>query len=376
MTVAPIAAAGDRRVVAATKRSVQNESMFNSSEHALSLNAEGLVNVARERLSELGLRGEVLAADQADPGQNDALLRLATGSGAARTYGVAVRSRLTPELATSISLSTRLPSLLVTTYIGEPVAERLRARGIDYVDTAGNAHLAWDDVLVDVRGRRNPAVPRSRTSPSAAGAFGRAGLRVVFVLLTWPDLAARPYRVLAEASGASLGTVKAVIDELSGAGYLYRGAEGRRLARGGELLDRWAEAYSITLHTGLLLGEFFADDLSWWPDSEAEMRSLGIQVGGEAGAGLIDPHLRSASLTLYAENLPTSFIGRHRLVRAEGEGNVHIRERFWRVPGPESWLVPSPLVYADLLASGDPRQREHGDRIRSIDDRLVRLGGS
>jgi hypothetical protein len=338
-----------------------------------------LVSEARERLGELGLRGEMLSADHTEPGDRvrlDSLLRLEAGSGATRTYGVEVKPRLTPELATSISLSTQVPALLVTTYVSEPVAERLRARGIDYVDTAGNAHLAWGDVLVDVRGRRNPAVPRSRTSPSGAGAFGRAGLRVVFVLLSWPDLAAQPYRVLAGASGASLGTVKAVIHELSGAGYLYRGPEGRRVARGGELLDRWSEAYSITLHTGLTLGEFSVDDLSWWPDSESEMRSLGIQVGGEAGAGLIDPHLRPASLTLYAEQIPARFLARHRMVRADGGGNVHIRERFWHVPEPGSWIVPSPLVYADLLASGDPRQREHGDRIRTIDDRLVRLAGS
>jgi hypothetical protein len=167
-----------------------------------------------------------------------------------------------------------------------------------------------------------------------------------------------------------------VIDELGGGGYLYPGAEGRQLARGGELLDRWAEAYSITLHSSLALGEFSVDDLSWWPDSESEMRSLGIQVGGEAGAVLIDPHLRPSSLTLYAEQLPARFIGRHRMARAENRGNVHIRERFWHVPEPGSWVVPSPLIYADLLASGDPRQREHGDRIRTSDDRLVRLGQS
>jgi hypothetical protein len=353
--------------------------MFNANEHALSLNTPNLVNAALERLSELGLHGEALAVDEVDPAEThrlDAVVRLKARSGAARTYGVEIRSRLTPESATSIALPARLPPLLVTTHVSEPVAERLRGQGIDYVDTAGNAHLAWGDVLIDVRGRRNPAVARARTSPSGAGAFGRAGLRVVFVLLSWPEMAAQPYRVLAGASGVSLGTVKAVIDELVRAGYLYSGAKERRLARGGELLDRWAEAYSITLHTSLALGDFSVDDLSWWPAAETEMRSQGIQVGGEAGAGLIDSHLRPASLTLYAEQLPVRFIAGHRLARAENRGNVHVRKRFWCVAESDSWIVPSPLIYADLLASGDPRQREHGDRIRTSDDRLVSLGKS
>ncbi|WP_037307668.1 type IV toxin-antitoxin system AbiEi family antitoxin [Amycolatopsis orientalis] len=303
----------------------------------------------------------------------DALMRLTTRSGAARTYRVETRRRMSAELATAVHFPSSPSPLLFTTYLSEPVAERLRARGIDYVDTAGNTHLAWDDVLIDVRGRRKPAVPTGHASPRGAGAFGRAGLQVLFVLLSWPEAADFPYRRLAEMSGVSLGTVKTVVDELTRAGYLYERGSERRLARGAELLDRWSEAYSITLDASLALGEFAAADLSWWRDAEADLLSSGVQVGGEAGASLIDPHLRPASLTLYATGLPAQVIGRHRLARAESGGNVHIRSRFWRAPGPESWIVPSPLIYADLLASGDPRQREHGDRIRSGDDRLKRI---
>ncbi|RSN55946.1 hypothetical protein DMH01_29445 [Amycolatopsis sp. WAC 04182] len=333
--------------------------MFNLNEHDDLLNKE-----LRSRLQELGLGSEVL---------DGALLKLTTRSGAVRTYGVEFKQRMTAELATAVHFPPSPPPLLFTTYLSEPVAERLRARGIDYLDTAGNAHLAWDDVLIDVRGRRKRTVPAGRASSRGAGAFGRAGLQVMFVLLSWPETAAVPYRRLAEMSGASLGTVKTVVDELTRAGYLYERGDERRLARGAELLDRWSEAYSITLDTSLALGEFAAADLSWWRDAEADLLSSGVQVGGEAGASLIDPHLRPASLTLYADGLPAQVIGRNRLARAENGGNVHIRRRFWQAPEPESWIVPSPLIYADLLASGDPRQREHGDRIRSDDDRLKRI---
>ena len=326
----------------------------------------------RRRLEEFGLDGDLISAVVPDEGP-DAVLRLTARSGAVRTYGVEVRQRLTPELATAIHLRLDPPPLLVAPSISEPVAQRLRARGIDYVDTAGNAHLAWGDVLIDVRGRRNPATPRPRTSPRGARAFGRAGLQVAFVLLSWPEMAGQTYRQLAQAGGVSLGTTKMAIDDLTAAGYLYTGAHGRRLAKGGELLNRWSEAYSIALHSALSLGEFSAGDLSWWRDSEPELLPLGIQVGGEAGASLIDPHLKPSTLTLYAAELPLSLIGRHRMVRAEGAGNVHVRKRFWREPVQDSWTVPSTLIYADLLASGDPRQREHGDRIRAHDDRLTRL---
>ncbi|WP_167756428.1 MULTISPECIES: type IV toxin-antitoxin system AbiEi family antitoxin [unclassified Amycolatopsis] len=356
--------------------------MFSSDEHAGLLNAMGWPAEVRARLEELGLRVEVLDAEASAPDgprghQMDAVVRLTTESGAVRTYGVEIKRRMTAELATAVHFPSALPPLLFTAHLGDPVAERLRARGIDYVDTAGNAHLAWDDVLIDVRGRRKPAASAGRASMRGAGAFGRAGLQVLFVLLSWPEVTGFSYRLLAALSGVSLGTVKTVIDELTNAGYLYQAGGERRLARGAELLDRWSEAYTITLEPALALGEFEAADLSWWRNSQEALFSLQAQVGGEAGASLLDPHLRPASLTLYVESLPVRLIGQHRMARAEKDGNVHIRTRFWKEPAPqpwsESWIVPSPLIYADMLASGDPRQREHADRIRSSDDRLKRI---
>ncbi|MEU3765216.1 type IV toxin-antitoxin system AbiEi family antitoxin [Amycolatopsis keratiniphila] len=356
--------------------------MFSSNEHPRSLNAHELSwpTEVFSKLQDLGLRAEVLDTQERTPADStgyrvDVLVKLTTGSGASRTYGVEIKQRMTAELATAIHFPPSPPPLLIAPYLSEPIAERLRARGIDYVDTAGNARLAWDDVLIDVRGRRKPAVSAGRSSSRGAGAFGRAGLQILFVLLSWPETTAFSYRRLATLSGVSLGSVKTVIDELTGAGYLYERKSERRLARGAELLDRWSEAYSITLEATLALGDFAAADLSWWRDAEAYLSSLGVQVGGEAGASLLDPHLRPASLTLYTNGLPGQLIGRHRLARAENDGNVHFRTRFWKEPFPERerWIVPSPLIYADLLASGDPRQREHGDRIRSGDDRLKRI---
>jgi hypothetical protein len=346
--------------------------MFSGSERGGSLNATAVLTEVRRRLEEFGLGGDFDCAVASDRGL-DALVHLTTGFGAARTYAVQVKQRLTPELATAVHVQPHLPVLMAAPFISDPVAERLRARGIDYVDTVGNAHVAWEGVLIDVRGRRKSAVSLPKTSTRGARAFSRAGLKVEFVLLSWPEMASQPLRQLAHASGVSLGTAKMVVDELTTAGYLYEGSSGRRLARGGELLNRWSEAYSIVLDPALSLGEFSTGDLSWWRQSERELLQLDIQVGGEAAASLLDSYLHPSSLTLYVHELPLQLIGRHRMARAAGDGNVHVRQRFWRVPERVSWIVPSTLIYADLLASGDPRQREHADRIRTSDDRLTRL---
>lgn len=227
-------------------------------------------------------------------------------------------------------------------------------------------------MLIDVRGRRKAGGRTSGSTARGSKAFSRAGLQVGFVLLSWPTMAGKPLRELARAGGVSLGTTQAVIDDMTKAGYLYDVAGERRLARAGELLNRWSEAYSIRLSPSLDLGEFDAVDISWWPHSKDDLTRLNVQVGGEAAASLRDSHLTPTSLTIYADDRPRALITQHRMVRAEKDGDVQVRRRFWTMPG-QSWLVPSTLIYADLLASGDPRLRDHADRIRSSDDRLADL---
>jgi len=298
--------------------------------------------------------------------------RVSRASGTARTYAVMIKRAVPSELATALHPHASLPTLVVARSITGQAASLLRERGIDYIDEAGNAHIAWGDVLIDVRGRRKAGGRANGSSPRGSKAFSRAGLQVGFVLLSWPTVAGEPLRKLAGASGVSLGTAQAVVDDLAKAGYLYDVAGERRLARAGELLNRWSEAYSTRLSPALSIGDFDVPDVSWWRGSEDELTRSNVQVGGEAGASLLDPHLTPATLTLYADERPRELILKRRMVRAEQTGNIHIRRRFWTMAG-QSWIVPSTLIYADLLASGDPRQREHADRIRISDDRLAGL---
>jgi len=325
-----------------------------------------------EWLRPLGLEVDVQPGEHAVGQGVDAIARVSRASGAARTYAVVIKRAVPSELATALHPHASLPTLVIARSITEQAAGLLRERGIDYVDEAGNAHIAWDDVLIDIRGRRKRSGRGSASLSRGSKAFSRAGLQVGFVLLSWPSMAGKPLRELASASRVSLGTAQAVVHDLTGAGYLYEVAGERRLGRAGELLNRWSEAYSTRLSPTLSLGDFDASDISWWRSSEDELTRFDVQVGGETGASVLDPHLVPAGLTLYADERPRSLIGRHRLARAEQAGNVHVRRRFWTMAR-QTWIVPPTLIYADLLASGDPRQREHADRIRTSDDRLAGL---
>ena len=229
-------------------------------------------------------------------------------------------------------------------------------------------------------GRRPWAAPGReaprRRSTAASRAFTRSGAQVVFVLLSWPRVTVRPLREIARASGVSLGTAQIVVEELTSAGYLYDGPHGRTLARGGELLSRWAEAYMLWLSPRLHLAAFAVDDPRWWDGADVELDDAGAQLGGELAASLLGPDLEPTTTTLYADEVPEAVIARHRMTRDEQHGTVLVRRRFWHLPDDASALVPAPLVYADLMASGAPRQREQADLLRRHHDRLTRLDRS
>lgn len=302
----------------------------------------------------------------------DRTARLETEGHGHHSYAMTFRERVTPAVASALDTPGTGQLLVVAPHVSEAAADTLRGRGIDYVDLAGNTHVAWPGLLVDVRGRRRPPVPRPR-STAASRAFTRSGVRVVFVLLSWPTLLRRPLREIARASGVSLGTAQVVVEDLTDAGYLRRSGRVRTLARGGELLSRWAEAYATWLVPSLDLGAYAADVPGWWLGADADLDDAGAQLAGDAAAAVLDPSLHATTAVLYVDTLPTELVARHGMRPDAERADVRFRRRFWDVPQDASALVPAPLVYADLVTSGSPELRAHGDALRRAHDRLARL---
>jgi hypothetical protein len=286
------------------------------------------------------------------------------------------RGRLDRARATAMALPSERPVLVLAPHVPDAAADALSERGAQFVDGAGNVRLAWDGMSLDVRGYRPRATSVPRKDPSASRAFTRSGAKVVFALLSWPGLTARPVREIAAASGTAVGTVHAVMSALAGAGYVYESDGGAGLNRAGELLERWAEAYAVNLARKLDLGSFSMADPGRAGDLERAMLDHGALLGGELAGSRIDPNLRPTTATFYVDEVPAELVAKFRLRRDDADGTVHVRRRFWQRQQPDTTLVPSPLVYADLVSSGDPRQREHAERIRSVDDRLVELDRS
>jgi hypothetical protein len=171
--------------------------------------------------------------------------------------------------------------------------------------------------------------------------------------------------------------VHGVLTELQENGYVSGGEEVRRLHRSRDLFQRWVDAYAIDLYPRLEYARFDAPDPLWWRHSTEEVQANGGQWGAEVAAHLLGSRLLPARATIYATDIPSRLAIQRRFRRATHDGNVEIRQRFWsRQLGQDAPTVPTPLIYADLVASGDPREIEAAEYLRDNDEVLRRLAES
>lgn len=326
-----------------------------------------LLDSALAHLEDAGIA--VAEVSSGDDDHNDALLKLSFPDRMC-VYEVQLKSRVSPASAHANRPAPGRRSLLVAPFISDKVGETLRKEDVHYVDSLGNMYLRGNGLLLDVRGRRGPT-----TQPGAAGhplrAFKSSGLKVIFALLADAELITAPYREIARVSGVSLGTVHWVLNELETAGYAA--TDPRRLQRTRHLLDRWVEAYTFDLWPRLTLASFDAADPDWWKRAGDDLRASGAQWGGETAAHWMNPRLKPRRAIIYAPDIPKELAMRYRFRKSDGEGGVEIRQLFWHLPTDSSPTVPTPLIYGDLIAAGDPRLAEAAADLRENDALLQRL---
>lgn len=244
------------------------------------------------------------------------------------------------------------PILVIGTRIAPRLATAIRDNGDWYADARGNAYISDLGIRVDIRNQRPPAATRGQDTAKNLVSARRS--QVIFCFLTWPELLSASVRTVATAAGVSTFVVHETRHALVDEGYLHPGAT--RIDRFDELVDRWAGAFPLGLGRDLTLGTFAGEpDPHAWIDAGAP-----LYVSGEFAV----PAIRGTSLTMYAPEILPRAVAASRWHRPapDEEPTVTVRRTFWTppvsnrsVPGS---VAPELLVYADLLASRDPRQRE------------------
>lgn len=317
-----------------------------------------LLNTALETARQLGIRAKI--DRQLPHGQADAVVRIGEGR-QARTYLVEIKQGLRPAtLGAALHQIDRFgkPGMLIADYVTPAMAETLKGHGVAFLDAAGNAFLDQPPLHVWVKGER----PRQKyaAGPPTGRAFRPGGLKVLFALLCHPDRVDQPYREIAGQAGVAHGTVGWVMTDLQQLGFVAD-VDGKRLLLQQErLLKQWTEAYARALRPKLLIARYRTDLTGWWADLDPQ--EYGVLLGGEAAAERITGHLRPETVTLYAAKPPPRLLLDYKL-RADPAGPVEVVKRFWAFDTDNAAVVPLPLIYADLVMTGDARCLETADLI-------------
>lgn len=286
-----------------------------------------------------------------------------------RTVRFAVEIKLVDRFQTLGAIKARAdispyPPLLVTPYVTEATAEKCRELRLPFMDEAGNAYLEGPGLFVYMTGRRRPAHTRTAL---AYRALTPAGLRIIFALLNDPRIAAAPYREIARAAKVALGTVGNVLSDLEQRGHLAPEKPGpRQLLAPARLRDEWVTHYPIKLRPKLNARRFTAPKRDWW--KSLDVGQYNAYWGGEIAAEKLTGYLKPERITLYVDGKPDKLILENRL-RPDVNGEIEILDVFWTRDEAKqrNEIVPPLLVYADLMATTDPRNIETAKLIRDHD---------
>jgi hypothetical protein len=270
-----------------------------------------------------------------------------------------VKKNLTSTQISEFALRTKNAPhkvILVTAQATAPQAEKMRELNLFFCDTAGNAYINDSRFYVFVMGRK-AQVKREKTSR----VFDKAGLKILYALLTQPDLITKDLRTIAAAAGVgSVSTVSDIFKDLEKQRYLFLSSNSivkRKLNNKAELLKRWVEGYNERLRPTLKPVRFRSKkyDGRWW--DEVEIAEYKACWGGEIGGARLTRHLKPATATIYSDSLLPRLQVQYGLIRDES-GNVEILKKFWTRGEIDDVVAPPLVVYADLVGTADERNLE------------------
>jgi len=261
------------------------------------------------------------------------------------------------------------PIILIAEYISKKATEELKERGINYMDTAGNAFIKCRELIIFIEGQKK--AKKEKTNQSRA--FQEAGLKIVFQLLYKPENLQYSYRRIAEKADVSIGSVSNVMAELEDLNYLLKTGDKRVLKNKTELLERWIVEYNAVLRPRIVRKRMRFLDKDYqqqWRDLNTHINDGYILWGGEPGGAILTENLRPEKFTLFTD-LDLSEVARSLKLVPSENGEIEILQKFWKNDSENQKTAPALLIYADLINSGFGRNIETAKQILENELRYI-----
>ena len=250
--------------------------------------------------------------------------------------------------------------ILIADYINPNMAQRLKDEGVQFLDTCGNAYINNQKYFIYVKGNKKKSdfyLP-NRT---AGQLFNTVGLKVIFALLNDEELINQTYRDIANRANVALGNLTKIFAELKEEGFLVEIKQTRKLIDKERLFQKWVEHYPYKLKNKMFLGEYMAPTPEYWKN--INIKQYHAVLGGEVAAEKLTHYLKPQDMIVYLPKAEKfNFVKDAELKKLKDRTSGHLNivalyEPFWKINEGETY-APKPLVYADLIATGNGRNIE------------------
>lgn len=260
--------------------------------------------------------------------------------------------------------------LLIAPRLTDTATDKCIELGLNFIDLAGNGYINEPELFILVRGQKQDLNQQNKPTTNNVKKAGTATyLRMVFTLLCKPEMLNAPYREIEKVAGIALGTIGLVFNDLEARGFTLGGIQkaNRKLIQTEKLIQEWVTNYPIKLRPKLNKQKFRAPNQDWW--ERINVKEYKAQWGAEVAADKLTKYLKPKIFTLYLQGKDirknmTKLIVENRLI-PDQKGDIEILEAFWNFDEDQflAETVPPLLIYADLVASNDPRNLETAKMI-------------
>lgn len=349
--------------------------MFKITEHDILLNMKH-IQILEQALDKLKQQTDIVVSDISEQASDDfdASVKL---DDIKKRFLVEIKTNLKEQNLGSVfyqflkAKEKNHSTLLVLDYVNERLGEKLKKEEINFLDTAGNAHLKHKGYHIYISGNKSE---KKKMKPIGR-AFSPTGLKVIFALLVDPMLITKTYREIAKQANVSLGSVGDIFNDLIDQDFLFEGISKKtkkwNLEKFNTLIDKWAEAYP-KLRQKNELGKYATHSKTdWWKNIDIGMYQ-GL-FGGEIAAYYEKKYLKPEDGLVYMdEKNKNRFIKdlklfTHKSEISDREVTIEIMGKFWSEDLSSIFYKDrtNPLItYADLIYSADVRNIETADPIR------------
>ena len=279
-----------------------------------------------------------------------------------KEFSVEIKNNLgLSKLANLIELNEQTDNfLLLSDYISKPLKEKLRQKNISYIDAAGNFFLKKEKTFIYIETNQT----NRNNFKKSNRAFSPAGLKVIYSLLTVPNLLVKSYRDIAEQSTVSIHTVGKVIKELLRDSYIVKATENSYTIRDKErLFQDWVTLFNKILRPKLKQRKYKSLKKNQELFASLKQSTKNDSIGGELAAQMVTDYLIAENIYFYTEESFLEISKQNKLIPSES-GNVVLIEKFWKTQESNNQITVNPiLVYADLLDNPTPRNIETAQLI-------------